>query len=177
MACEGGVDVPSERLAARLKALRQGLGLTLQDVADLCGMRGGRAVVSKWERSHNPQRPDDDILLRLADFYGVSLDYLYDRPHATFASPAVQAALKRLHERLPEAAATGQTASQRLAALWRTLQVQSPGIFHPLRVAMHLNLSRERFEAVVAGQAEADPGVVARFAELVQLPEKWFYEV
>lgn len=162
-------------LAGNLKSLRQELGLTLQDIADLCGIRGGRASVSKWERESEPQRPEDRLLLLLADFYGVSLDYLYGRPHARRDSPAVAAARASLRARVNEEPAGLTTPGQRLALVWNWLSELAPGVFHPQRVAAELNLSPDGFAELARGHAQPAPGVVTRFAAICGLPEGWFY--
>ncbi len=56
----------------RLRILRESKGLRQSDVADLLNI--SRTAYNKYERGKN--NPPFDALRVLADFYGVSLDYL-----------------------------------------------------------------------------------------------------
>ncbi len=58
--------------AERLAFLREEMGLRRQDVADAIGI--SRASLEYYEKGK--RKPDVDILIRLASFYGVSTDYL-----------------------------------------------------------------------------------------------------
>lgn len=62
-------------LAASLRANRASRRLTQQDVADRIGT--SKESISNWENGENAINVD--ALVRLADFYGVSLDALVGR--------------------------------------------------------------------------------------------------
>ncbi|MDI3257972.1 MAG: helix-turn-helix transcriptional regulator [Kyrpidia sp.] len=62
-------------LARRLKALRKSKRLTQQQLADQLQLN--RATYAKYETGSH--QPDYEILLRLADFFQVSVDYLLGR--------------------------------------------------------------------------------------------------
>lgn len=57
-----------------LQKLRKGQGVTQEQLASYLGV--SPQAVSKWE---NGGYPDGDLLPRLADYFGVSIDYLYGR--------------------------------------------------------------------------------------------------
>lgn len=57
-----------------LQALRKGRGVTQEQLASYLGV--SPQAVSKWE---NGSYPDGDLLPRIADYFGVSIDYLYGR--------------------------------------------------------------------------------------------------
>lgn len=60
------------RLAETLKNLREQNGLYLKEVAPVMGVSVG--TLSNYE--HGVHSPDPDTLIQLADYYGVSIDYL-----------------------------------------------------------------------------------------------------
>lgn len=59
----------------KLKELRLQAGLTQQQLADNLGI--ARVNYTRYET--NAVRPDFEILIKLADFYDVSLDEIFDR--------------------------------------------------------------------------------------------------
>lgn len=61
--------------STRLQALRKERGVTQEQLASHLGV--SPQAVSKWEK--NGSYPDGDLLPRLADYFGVSIDYLYGR--------------------------------------------------------------------------------------------------
>jgi transcriptional regulator with XRE-family HTH domain len=62
-------------LAKRLKEVRLKKNLTQEQVADMLGIEA--ATLSGYEREY--RAPDANTLERLADIYGVSIDYLMGR--------------------------------------------------------------------------------------------------
>lgn len=58
--------------AERIKELRTGRHMTMQELGDKCGV--SRATVSMWEAGD--RTPARDSLQALADVFNVSLDYL-----------------------------------------------------------------------------------------------------
>ena len=56
----------------RLKQLRKELGLTQEEFAEKIGYT--RTAVSAWEIGRN--EPSNNDTIKLADFFGVSIDYL-----------------------------------------------------------------------------------------------------
>ena len=58
--------------AERLRELRKGRGLTQKELGGQTGL--AKAVVSKYETGMG--YPSFDILIRIAQFFGVSTDYL-----------------------------------------------------------------------------------------------------
>ena len=61
-----------------LKRLRTNKGLTSEELCSKIGIKGGS--YRNYER--NDRKPDYDTLVKLADFYGVTTDYLLGRPTA-----------------------------------------------------------------------------------------------
>lgn len=79
----------SEIVAENLIALRKKVGLTQQELADRLAYSD--KTVSKWELGK--AIPSVDVLKELADFYGVTVDYLItenDAPIQTFVSKQEQ---------------------------------------------------------------------------------------
>lgn len=70
-------------LAKKLKWLRIESGRKLQEISDAIGITG--ASISHYE--NGGRTPSADILKKLADFYGVSLDYLLDDSDVTAVRP------------------------------------------------------------------------------------------
>lgn len=69
--------------SSQLQKLRKENGITQETLAVHLGV--SPQAVSKWE---NGSYPDGDLLPKIADFFGVSIDYLYGR--ATEDAPVVQ---------------------------------------------------------------------------------------
>lgn len=71
----GGND--TDNMGARLRALRESQRpiKSMAVVSELCGL--GRSAVRRYERGE--RQPTIDALIALADFYGVSIDYLVGR--------------------------------------------------------------------------------------------------
>lgn len=63
------------RIGKKLKELRLAENLTQQQLADL--LQISRVNYTRYETDFN--RPDYEILIKLADFYKVSLDEIFDR--------------------------------------------------------------------------------------------------
>ena len=61
-----------------LKELRLKRQLTSEQLCERLGIKGGS--YRNYER--NDRKPDYDTLVKLADFYGVSTDYILGRPNA-----------------------------------------------------------------------------------------------
>lgn len=59
----------------KIKQLRQEKNNTQRDIANLTGYR--QTLVSKWE--NNEREPDITTLIRLAEYFNVSIDYLVGR--------------------------------------------------------------------------------------------------
>lgn len=62
-------------IGKKLKELRLGEGLTQQKLAEI--LQISRVNYTRYET--NAVRPDYETLIKLADFYDVSLDELFDR--------------------------------------------------------------------------------------------------
>ena len=81
----------------RLAQIRKQRGLSQQKLADTLGV--SRSTVAMWETG--PNQPDPDMLLRIADFFHVSVDYFLGRtddpaPAASFSDiPNVRQVTKR----------------------------------------------------------------------------------
>ncbi|MCI9610132.1 MAG: helix-turn-helix transcriptional regulator [Oscillibacter sp.] len=63
------------KFAERLKALRKGKNMRQADAAKLLGI--GVRTYQYYESDEH--RPDYEMLIKLADFFGVSTDYLLGR--------------------------------------------------------------------------------------------------
>lgn len=63
------------KIGAQLKELRKEIGLTQQQLADKLGI--SRVNYTRYET--DAVCPDFDTLIQLADFYKVTLDYLFNR--------------------------------------------------------------------------------------------------
>ena len=63
------------KIGTFLKELRNGKGITQEQLADRFYV--SRRTVSRWETGSN--LPDLDVLVELADFYDVSIDYILCR--------------------------------------------------------------------------------------------------
>lgn len=59
-------------LADRLKELRKDKGLTQKDLGDILGV--GKTTISMYENGNST--PNDEIKLKICDYFDISLDYL-----------------------------------------------------------------------------------------------------
>ena len=64
-----------EKFHEKLKILRKKKGLTQQEVAELLNVE--RVAYTKWENGKS--KPNYEKLEKIADFFGVSLDWLFGR--------------------------------------------------------------------------------------------------
>lgn len=55
-----------------MKELRKNNNLTQEDIGNLCGV--AKNTVSSWEKNIN--QPSFEILAKLAEYFGVTIDYL-----------------------------------------------------------------------------------------------------
>ena len=62
-------------LGDQLKKLRKQKGITQKELADYLHI--SKSSVGMWE--HGQRDPDTAMLLKIADFYGVTVDYLLGR--------------------------------------------------------------------------------------------------
>jgi len=170
----GGQRVHAQVLGARLRQLREGYGLVLQDVADLFATT--RNVPSQWEGGQ--REPSYEYLLHLADYYGVTIDWLLGREAAERDSPRVKQVKSQLGDylRLKEGTLRGTTPGQRLQLAVEFLAAQDSAMFNLERIARQLLVSAETLREMLFGQMIATGPVVQRFAQFANLPELWFYQ-
>lgn len=161
-------------LGSRLRQLREGLGMVLQDVANLFGTT--RSVPSQWECGQ--REPAYENLLKLADFYGVTTDWLLGREGADRDSPRVRQVKRLLRDflRLKEATLRETTPGERLRQAVEFLSEQDPAMFGLTRIARHLLISEEVLRQMLLGQLMATGLVIQRFSQFANLPELWFYQ-
>ncbi len=161
------------RTGERLRDLREEAGLSLDELAQLAGMKGGRGGVSKWETGM--VTPPVDVLLFLADFYGVSMDWLLGREGAERDSPAVKDGKRQLHDRLSGTEGVrGLSPTERLGLVFRLTQEVCPGAFPVVRLALLTGCTREVFVELVEGRKDANETHLAGFGGAVGLPLNWF---
>lgn len=170
----GGQRIHAQVLGTRLRQLREGYGLVLQDVADLFATT--RNVPSQWEGGQ--REPSYENLLHLADFYGVTTDWLLGRGAAERDSPRVKQVKSQLGDylRLKEGTLPGTTPGQRLRLAVEFLAAQDSAMFSLERIARQLLVSEETIRQMLFGQVIATGPVVQRFAQYANLPELWFYQ-
>lgn len=65
--------IKNNHLATNLEYLRENKGVTLADMAKLCGL-SGRSSYAAYE--HGAAEPKIDVLIKLADYFGVTLHHL-----------------------------------------------------------------------------------------------------
>lgn len=118
-------------MANRFRELRESRGLNQTQVGELANV--AQSAVSKWERGES--EPPHGTLRILADFYGVSIDYLLGREPETERAPdtaeAVSEALtKKEKEFLTYAGQMSEEQKGFLVAVMRALieqgQAHSP---------------------------------------------------
>jgi transcriptional regulator with XRE-family HTH domain len=63
------------KFGSRLKELREEANLSLEQLAE----RFGTSRQVFWRYENNQREPEYEILVRIADYFGVSIDYLLGR--------------------------------------------------------------------------------------------------
>lgn len=74
------------KLGNNLKQLRQKMGLRQEDVAKMVGVE--RSTLANWERG--AKQPSVEMLVKLSQLYGVSLDELVGLNNVRFHTPVTQ---------------------------------------------------------------------------------------
>lgn len=163
-------------LPKRLKQLRQEIGWSLEDAAQAL-QAGSKGVISNWEASTDRRRiPPLGVLMALARWYGVSLDYLVGVPGAERDSPRVRLGKIALRDRFPIEVKqlTPATPGARFRLSVRILQETAPEAFLLERIATHLLLSEERLQTILE-TGDVIESTLARFARMMDIPVSWFY--
>lgn len=158
----------------RLRQLRLELGWSLDDLAR--AIETGRGTVSNWEATTERQRePSIGVLLALARWFGVSMDYLFAVPGADRDSPQVRQAKARVRERFVREvkSLSVPTSGRRFRMAVTILQEEAPEAYWPARIAAHLLLPLETYELML-NQDGIPEAVVERFAHFAGLPPAWF---
>lgn len=83
-------------MANRFRELRESRGLNQTQVGELANV--AQSAVSKWERGES--EPPHGTLRILADFYGVSIDYLLGREPETERAPDTAEAVSGTEEKI-----------------------------------------------------------------------------
>lgn len=161
-------------LAGRLRQLRESLGLVQQDVADL--FQTSRNVPSQWETG--AREPSVENLLVLADFYGVTTDWLLGRDGAEKDDPKVKAVKEELaaYLRSKESSLLNRTPGHRLRMAVEFLAARDAERFSLNRVSRQLLVSEETLRQMCFEQTVPTSPVIQRFAQFANLPELWFYQ-
>lgn len=69
----GGPWIPENSFGARLRMVRRELGLSVEDVADVCGLSA--STWSYWERGGHPQKMNETVD-KITQATGVDRDWL-----------------------------------------------------------------------------------------------------
>lgn len=95
---------------SKLKQLRKQKGINQEEAAQLLGV--SLSSYQKYEREKNSVTPSLEVLIKLADFYGVTTDYLLGREPAINPLAMLNISVKEInsdkfietYEKLPETA-------------------------------------------------------------------------
>jgi transcriptional regulator with XRE-family HTH domain len=142
-------------------------------VAEYLGTR--RNVVSQWETGH--REPSYRDLITMADYYGVTTDWLLGREGAEKESPRVikVKSLLRDYLRLKEGTLSRTTPGDRLRLCIAYLNEHDPEMFRYSRLAAQLLTGVEALAEILDGSIPCPQVVIQRFAYFAGLPELWFY--
>lgn len=109
-------------LKKRLVKLRKDNHKTQEEIAKVIGV--SRPAYTAYERGN--RTPDYEILMKLADYYNVTIDYLLghsDQPHLTeeeaFEEFIKDPSLKRWYKELPK---SGEEDLRRLKRIWEAFK-------------------------------------------------------
>jgi transcriptional regulator with XRE-family HTH domain len=171
---KGAGATNSHSLGARLRHLRESYGLVQQDVANLFST--SRNVPSQWESG--AREPSLVNILKLADYYGVTVDWLLGIPDAERDSPVVRRVKRELGDylRLREPFLKYTGPGERLQLAVGFLCEQDPDHFSVEGIARYLTITPDTFAAMMNGQAMVTGPVIQRFSVFANLPEVWFWQ-
>ncbi len=127
----------NHQFGARLRQLRTERGLLQRDVEEALSLRPGAG--SQYERGL--REPGFSLLLALADYFDVSVDYLLGRPEAPRESPALSAGRRRVKELLRARALPGGGSREVLQAMVTLAAEAAPHHFAPVRLARVLGVT------------------------------------
>lgn len=167
-------DAVTQLLARRLREARHSAGLTLQEVANECGV-AGKATVSRWENESSPRRPEDSTLIRLANLYGVSLDFLFGQPHADPESPALRAVRAEIRRQLSLESLRSLPVPERVRRVLAIAREVAPEAIPEIRLAKLFKRAYEGFAAGANDVALPADGLT-ELASLLHLPLRVFLE-
>ena len=68
------------KIGKQIAFYRKKMNLTQEELADQLGI--SNQAVSNWETEQN--NPDEDVLIKVADIFNVTLDELFDRKVSVF---------------------------------------------------------------------------------------------
>lgn len=158
----------------RLRQLRESYGLVQQDVAD--HFQTSRNVPSQWESG--AREPSLQIVLALAAFYGVTVDWLLGVPNADKDAPDVRQIKRELGDYLRHKEHTLKYSGPevRLQLAVEYLQERDSQRFSLERIAQAVNITPTAFAAMMAGSVRVSGPVIERFADYTKLPQLWFWQ-
>lgn len=140
-------------------------------------MLGGvsRNAVSHWERGLT--EPDFATLEQLADFYDVTIDWLFGRQGAERDSPRIQQIKHALHAYLGlvEDGMMNTTPEERLRLIYRFVESKHTVALLTDRLARRLGVNPKSLRDILSGKDQAGPLVIRTFSDVFGIPEGWFY--
>lgn len=161
-------------LGLRLRQLRENYGLVQQDVADHFETK--RNVVSQWESG--AREPSLENILKLATFYGVTVDWLLGVPNADKDAPDVRQIKRELGDYLrhKEHSLKYSGPEVRLKLAVDYLRERDSTQFTVERIAQAVNITPSTFLEMMEGRVRVSGPVIQRFADYAKLPELWFWQ-
>lgn len=161
-------------LGLRLRQLRESYGLVQQDVADQFGTN--RNVASQWESG--AREPSLENILKLATYFGVTVDWLLSVPNADKDAPDVRQIKRELGDYLrhKEHSLTYSGPEVRLKLAVDYLCERDSTQFTVERIAQAVNITPSTFLEMMEGRVKVSGPVIQRFADYAKLPELWFWQ-
>lgn len=157
---------------ARLRELRTARGVLQRDLEEALSLRMGTA--SQYERGL--REPGFDLLLAMADYFDVSVDYLLGRPSAPQESPLLVAGRLALQEALKK---QGKGLlllrhSERFSRVLKVAQVVAPEIFTTVRLARRCGVPVAVVQQCLSGTGTMGLEAIMVLADYMGLPPEWF---
>lgn len=152
---------------ARLRELRKRGGLLQRQVEEALSLRPG--ALSQYERGL--REPGFDLLLAVADFFNVSVDFLLGRTEKLHGEPALLEGRLRLKQLLQDRAAErlALAPGQRLAWLLRLAESAAPEYFASPKLTEQFRVKPEH----LTGHVSLPPDVQKSVLHRLGLPPGW----
>lgn len=161
----------SEQFKNRLRELRHERDMGQREVEELLNLRPG--AVTQYERGL--REPGFAMLVKMADLFDASLDYLMGVPDAPRESPALAGARRRLQAAVRQAGSDPRLLrpGRRLAAILALAEQAAPEVFGSARLGRQLSIPTASLRLAQEGRGDLSEGIAVKLATYLGFEPDW----